>query len=45
MTDAQLACLFLFAPLMLGCLLAAVVEGFNIHRKERALRLAMGATR
>lgn len=34
LTDAQLVCVLAFGPIVAGCLLAAVVETFNIYRRE-----------
>lgn len=34
MSDAQLACILIFLPITIGCLLAAVVEARNIYLRE-----------
>jgi hypothetical protein len=37
LTDNQLGCLIIFGPVIVACLLAAVVEARNIYRRETRL--------
>ena len=36
LTDAQLVCVIAFGPVIIGCLLAALIEARNIYLKETA---------
>lgn len=38
LSDAQLACLIIFGPLILGCLLAALIEARNTYLRETRLK-------
>lgn len=43
MSEAQLACVIIFSPLIIGTLIAALVETFNTHR--RLMRPLTGSKR